>query len=100
MTKKKEGTKIDKSMDKPIDQLDESPKKMDESPKKMDESVNKSMDKSKDKSVNISIKKYFQLYGSDIHKYTRAYLEIQFRDILKEKEAWKEKINKVMEGGR
>lgn len=59
----------------------------------------KSKDKSKDKSV-ISIRKYLQLHGSDIHKYSRAYLEVQFHGILKEKEAWKEEINKVMEGDK
>lgn len=59
----------------------------------------KSVDKSKDKSV-ISIGKYLQLHGSDIHKYSRAYLKVQFRGIMKTTETWKEEINKVMEGDK
>jgi hypothetical protein len=50
------------------------------------------------KGMKISIQKYLQLYASEIHLYTRAYLGEQFRGIMKEKEAWKEEINKVMEG--
>ncbi len=52
------------------------------------------------KEKKISIAKYFQLYGSGIHIYARAYLEVQFRDILKEKELWKQEINKIMEGDK
>lgn len=53
---------------------------------------------SKSKGMKISIQKYLQLYASEIHSYTRAYLGEQFRGIMKEKEAWKEEINKIMEG--
>lgn len=60
----------------------------------------KSGNLSEPKSVGLSIKKYLQLYGSEIHKYTRAYFEQQFRGILKSKEAWDEEINKIMEGKR
>ena len=53
---------------------------------------------SKSKGMKISIQKYLQLYASEIHSYTQAYLGEQFRGIMKEKEAWKEEINKLMEG--
>jgi len=58
----------------------------------------KKMVKTKESKKKISIQKYFQLYASEIHSYTRAYLGEQFRGIMKEKEAWKEEINKIMEG--
>ncbi len=53
---------------------------------------------SEPKSDGISIQKYLQLYGSEIHAYSRAYLREQFRGIIKSKEAWKVEINKIMEG--
>ena len=37
---------------------------------------------SEPKSGGISIQKYFQLHGSEIHMYTRAYLGEQFRGIM------------------
>jgi hypothetical protein len=52
------------------------------------------------KHMKITIAKYLQLHGSEIHKYTKAYLEVQFRGIIKTTEAWKEEINKVMEGDK
>lgn len=53
---------------------------------------------SKPKGMKISIQKYLQLYASEIHLYTRAYLGEQFRGIMLNREAWEEEINKVMEG--
>lgn len=67
---------------------------------KTDKPIDEPADKSENKSPGISIKKYFQLHGSDIHRYTRAYLEVQFRVIIKTTEEWKEEINKVMEGDK
>ena len=81
MAKKSEGTKTGKPMDKP---KDKSVGQLDESPEKMDESVNKSVDKSV-----ISIRKYLQLHGSSIHKYTQAYIEVEYRGIMKAEEDWK-----------
>ena len=48
----------------------------------------------------ISIKKYFQLHNSGVHQYSRAYLEVQFRGIMKTKESWDKEIKKIMEGDK
>ena len=58
----------------------------------------KAVNLSEPKSGGISIQKYLQLYGSEIHMYSRAYLGEQFRGIILSKEAWKAEINKIMEG--
>lgn len=55
---------------------------------------------SEPKSVSISIQKYFQLHGSEIHMYTRAYLGEQFRGIMKSKDEWTKEIKKIMEGDK
>jgi len=55
---------------------------------------------SEPKSDMISINKYLQLYGSSIHKYTRAGLKEHFRGIIKSKEEWNKEINKIMEGDK
>ena len=57
-------------------------------------SKNKNIEKS---SVKIPIWKYFQLYNSGIHKYTRAYVEAQYRDIMLSKDEWDTKLNEYME---
>lgn len=55
---------------------------------------------SEPKSGRISIQKYFQLHGSEIHMYTRAYLGEQFRGIMKSKDEWTKEIKKIMEGDK
>jgi hypothetical protein len=52
------------------------------------------------KSGMISIQKYLQLHGSEIHMYTRAGLTERFRGIMKSKKGWDMEINKSMEGDK
>ena len=42
----------------------------------------------------ISIGKYFQLYDPPIHRYTKAYLEIQYHGKLKIESEWKKELAK------
>jgi len=42
--------------------------------------------------IEMPIQKYFQLHSSEIHPYTRAYLEAQFRGIMNTKEAWRKLV--------
>lgn len=46
----------------------------------------------------ITIEKYFQLYASGIHEYTRAYIETRFCGILKSKGSWDIATKAFMEG--
>lgn len=55
---------------------------------------------SEQKSKQISIAKYLQIYGSEIHPYSRAYAEARFRGIIKSKGSWDEAIKKLMEGDK
>jgi len=50
--------------------------------------------------IEMNVKKYLQLYGSEIHEYTKAYMEQWFRGIIKSKGSWETTINKFMEGGK
>lgn len=47
----------------------------------------------------IPITKYFQLYAPEVHKYTRAYQEEEFRDIMNTEDEWKDLLNKEINGG-
>jgi len=49
------------------------------------------------KSVKITIAKYLQLHGSEIHRYTQAYKKAEYRDILKTEEDWKMVLKEFME---
>jgi len=60
--------------------------------------VKKSPILSEQKSGEISIQKYFQLYNSSVHIYDKAYLGEQFRCINKTKEAWDAELKNIMEG--
>ena len=62
--------------------------------------IKESVNLSEPKSDGISIQKYFQLYGSEIHAYTQAYLGEQFRGIMKSKDEWDKEINQIMEGDK
>lgn len=64
------------------------------------EDSKKSGNLSEPKSEEISVAKYLQLYGSEIHPYTRAYAEERFRGIMKSKRSWDEAIKRLMEGDR
>lgn len=62
----------------------------------VDESVIES--KPGEQSGELTIGKYFQLYGSGIGVYQRAYAEERFRGIMKSKESWEATIHTFMEG--
>jgi hypothetical protein len=53
---------------------------------------------SEPKSVRISARKYLQLHGEGIHKYTQAYVVEAYRGIMKTKTEWDEEIKKVLGG--
>ncbi len=51
---------------------------------------------SEPKSGGISIQKYLQLYGSEIHAYSRAYLGEQFRGIILSRDEWEKRIKEEL----
>jgi hypothetical protein len=54
----------------------------------------------KKKDVKLSIFKYFQSHESEFHKYTRAYLMVEYRDIMKTDKDWDDELKTYMEGKR
>jgi hypothetical protein len=44
--------------------------------------------------------KYIQLEVPDMHQYTRAYVEAEYRGILKTKDEWKKTLKSVLEGNK
>jgi hypothetical protein len=52
------------------------------------------------KEPKYPMSKYFDLFHPDLHKYTRAYLEGEFRGILKTKDEWDSSINPKLEGNK
>jgi hypothetical protein len=51
----------------------------------------------KKEEVKISVSKYFQLYGEEIDKYSKAYLTEELRGIIDTKESWDREIKELME---
>lgn len=55
--------------------------------------------KSKPAAEKIPLFKYFLSVDSAIHKYTRAYLEQQYKGILKSEEEWQKEMKPYMKEG-
>jgi hypothetical protein len=64
------------------------------------EETNMVSEKESQKSPKITIGKFFQLYGKNVHRYSQAYLGERFRGIMKTREEWSEEaeIKRNMEG--
>ncbi len=61
------------------------------------EKLKKAPVESKKKEPEITIEKYFQLEDPPVHIYTRSYVGVQFRGIIKTRDAWSEEMKQYFE---